>query len=312
MIDEYLEFSDGFDISEKFIINKRYISYMLARSNRMFEYEGLPETLDASMLEFILQGLGKGVIAEHEGNLYAFECSFGGKKDAYYRPIEYIVNNSWLNFNKTLTRDKDCVFMRNDSLINGLLPLYKRYAFMLTESDTSMYFALINSRIPFGITAPDEKTRLSAEKFLNDIIAGKLAVMADNTFLEGINSLQLNNTASNIITQQIELQQYIKASYYNSIGLSSNYNMKRESINSDEAQLDQDALIPLVSDMLKCREEDIEKVNKLFGTNITIKLSELWEHKNEEVISDESDSDKASNTGEDIDESDDGDISEDE
>ena len=136
--------------------------------------------------------------------------------------------------------------------------------------------------------------------------------MADNVFLEGINSLQLNNTASNIITQQIELQQYIKASYYNSIGLSSNYNMKRESINSDEAQLDQDALIPLVSDMLKCREEDIEKVNKLFGTNITIKLSELWEHKNEEVISDESDSDKASNTGEDIDESDDGDIPEDE
>ena len=53
--------------------------------------------------------------------------------------------------------------------------------------------------------------------------------------------------------------------------------MKRESINSNEAQLNEDALLPLVDDMLECRRLAIEKINTMFGTNIQVYLDSSWE-----------------------------------
>ena len=81
----------------------------------------------------------------------------------------------------------------------------------------------------------------------------------------------------------IELEQYLKASWYNELGLNANYNMKRESINSGESQLNNDMLIPLVDDMLKRRKEGAEKVNNMFGTNITVELASAWEDNQEEI-----------------------------
>ena len=52
--------------------------------------------------------------------------------------------------------------------------------------------------------------------------------------------------------------------------------MKREAINSTEGELNEDGLIPLVSDMLKCRTEFADKVNDMFGTDISVELSGAW------------------------------------
>ena len=53
--------------------------------------------------------------------------------------------------------------------------------------------------------------------------------------------------------------------------------MKRESINSNESQLNEDQLHPLIDDMLTERREAIEKVNSMFGTNIRVDFNSAWE-----------------------------------
>ena len=70
---------------------------------------------------------------------------------------------------------------------------------------------------------------------------------------------------------------YLKAGKYNEIGLNANYNMKRESINSNESQLNDDMLHPLIDDMLARRREALEEVNAMFGTNITVEFNSAWE-----------------------------------
>ena len=67
------------------------------------------------------------------------------------------------------------------------------------------------------------------------------------------------------------------------MGLNANYNMKREAINADEAQMNNDALYPLVDDMLRCRQEGIEKVNEMFGTDIRVDFNSVWDIKQEEL-----------------------------
>ena len=106
--------------------------------------------------------------------------------------------------------------------------------------------------------------------------------MADNNFLDGIKALGLRNSQTNNITSIIEMQQYLKASFYNELGLNANWNAKRESISANENQLNDDQLTPLIDNMLTERKEGIERVNKLFGTNIKVDFNSAWKENEEE------------------------------
>jgi hypothetical protein len=71
--------------------------------------------------------------------------------------------------------------------------------------------------------------------------------------------------------------------------------MKRESINSGESQLNNDALLPLVDNMLKCRQEGFDRVNEKYGTNIKVELNSSWQY-NEEAIESINDDEKKEET----------------
>lgn len=93
----------------------------------------------------------------------------------------------------------------------------------------------------------------------------------------GIETQPYGNTGStNAIQNLIELQQYLKASQYNDLGLNANYNMKREALNTTESQLNDDALMPFIDDMIANREEGLDQFNKMFGTHIKVKKSSAW------------------------------------
>ena len=99
----------------------------------------------------------------------------------------------------------------------------------------------------------------------------------------GIETQPYGNTGStNAIQNLIELQQYLKASQYNDLGLNANYNMKREALNTTESQLNDDALMPFIDDMIANREEGLDKFNKMFGTNVKVKKSSAWEDNQQE------------------------------
>lgn len=78
------------------------------------------------------------------------------------------------------------------------------------------------------------------------------------------------------LTQFIELQQYLKGSFFGELGLRANYNMKREAIGTGESTLDEDSILPLCDNMLMCRRQDIEQVNQLYGTDISVNFSSAW------------------------------------
>ena len=59
----------------------------------MFTYKNLPDTIPEEMLELYLLSAGTCFIAKYNGSIYAFQGSFGGEPDAYYRPTLYTVAN---------------------------------------------------------------------------------------------------------------------------------------------------------------------------------------------------------------------------
>ena len=269
--------NNAYDFRNKEQAIWNHIAYNLNRTQSMFKWNGLPESIPQRILELYLQVNGTCCFYEYNGTLYVFTGGLGGEPDVYYMPTIYTIANPAISISKNLKIDIDCVVVPNDSLYMGLIPLLRRYATQMTETELSILITTINARLYSLISAPDDRTKISAEKYLKDVEDGTLGVVADNVFLDGIKVqpyAQSSNTTT--ITNLIDLMQYEKASLYNELGLNANYNMKREAIVSNEAQMNNDSLLPLVDDMLETRRKGAEKVNKMFGTNITVRFSDAW------------------------------------
>lgn len=288
---------------------KQYVNYMLDRTNRMFEYDGLPDTIPAYMLELYLQifgyaaflnvDTGRPILYPQElpapKGLHIFFGGIGGERDIYYRPRTFIAANPRLtgSVNCTILYDnessegieKPCVIMKNDANYCGLLPLFNRYAAQLMENDISIRSAQINARALTAIEALSERDKEGARKYLDDLEAGKLGVIAGAAFLDGIRTSNVSTQSSNTVIQLIELQQYLKASWYNELGLNVNFNMKREYMSEEEIAVNTDILLPLVDDMLECRVKACELINKTFGTDIKVCKSSAWANKEQEELS---------------------------
>ena len=273
-----------YDPTDKETNTTAIINYMFARTHSMFKWNGLPDTIPEYMLERYLQRLGFACFAQYRDNLYVYFGGLGGKPDEYYRPTIITINNPAQDFNTQLKIDKDCVVMFNDTMHFGLTPIHRRYASNMADIETSLYLANINSRMIALISAQHDDTKKAAEKYLNDVIDGKPGIIAEKPFMEDLKvSPFVSSGAHGIITDLIELMQYVKASWWNEIGLNANYNMKRESINAGESQLNNDALSPLIDDMLTQRKIGAEKVNAMFGTSISVELNSAWKDNETEI-----------------------------
>lgn len=273
----------GYNVKDKENAAFLQCLYMFDRTQEMFRYEGLPDSIPKRELEMILQLNGNAVFYEHNGKLYAFRAGLGGEPDEYYRPTIATIANPALALSVNAKINEDCVVVRNDDMMVGLVPLFSKYASEMAETELSIHIASINSRILQLITAPDDNAKTSAEKFIHDVEQGELSIIADFNFLDGLKAMPYGTSGASQITDLIELEQYLKASWFNELGLNSNYNMKRESLNSAESQMNADALLPFVDNMLACRQEGVEKVNAMFGTNIRVGLASSWEDNEEEI-----------------------------
>lgn len=259
-----------------------YIRKMLAITQAMFIYKGLPETLPQSNLENLLQTNGNVFVTEVNGKMYAFTGGFGGTPNAYNEATEYIVSNPYLQLNKSYKIDVEGVLIKNDSGANSLLPIFGKYGVLCSDTLLSLNTCSVLSRITMLISASDDKTKQSADDFVNKIMQGDFSVIGENAFFKGVNLQSISTQSANQITQLIELLQYLKASAFNEIGLNANYNLKRERLNTSEVQMNVDALNPYVDNMLQERKKAVEKINAMYGTAISVDLSSSWAIRKEE------------------------------
>ena len=263
-------------IKDKELMLNVFMRLMLARTQSMFIYTGLPDTIPQEYLERYLQIYGHCIIAEHGNDLYAFNGDLCGLEDVYHNPTQYIVANVALNLTKTYDINQNCILCKNDSYLQGLSLILRKYGTLLIENELTLYTLIKNSRASLLISAPDDKTKQSCELFIDKLDKGEMSIIGESQFFDGIKVQPTMQGSAGVVIQFIELQQYIKASCLNEIGLNANYNMKRESLNSAESALNDDYLIPLIDNMLYCRQTFIEGVNKMFGTHFSVELHSAW------------------------------------
>ena len=267
------------DRKEKDRNTRNQVMYMLDRSLLMFEYHGLPDSIPAIELERLLQSNGFAGITEVQGELYAFYGGLGGEQDVYGRPTTMVISNPALDYNATLTIDEDVILMRNDSMMLGLIPTFAKYCSLLNENEITMALASISQRVNNLISVADDNTASSADKYLKQLEDGKLGYIFESKLFDSLQTNPMNSAGGGSISDLIELQQYLKASMYNEIGLNANYNMKRERLNSAEVEMNSDNLYPLVDNMLEHRRIALEQINEKYGTEISVEFNSSWDYR---------------------------------
>lgn len=259
---------------------KWYLDLEMNRTLTMFKWLGLPDTLPELELEKILQFNGYGIVTEHNGNLVALWGGLSSEDSCniYYFPTGVRVDNPWAKINKLyiIEDDKDAVFVRNDPLCKGLMPLIRKYAGQMVEADITLLRSLINYRAMYMASGSSDREKNSIDAFIAGLEAGKPAAVMEEELSEGIKTQPYGQGTSGQLTQVIELYQYLKGNYNNALGLSDNINMKRERLTEGEAEINEMTLRPLIDSMLEERKKAAERINARFGTNISVEFDSSW------------------------------------
>ena len=249
----------------------------LAKLYSIFEYENLPENITKRYIEtYLLRGHCEFI--EEKGQLWPMMGGLCGvERSPVYDFTQATIANPALNISKTYTDGVDCVIVRNDPLYMGVYEILRRYCSIMAEGNLSLYmYGAFGSRVNGLISAQDDATKRSAEKFIENIIRGDYSIIGESDFFEGIKVNPLTSNNNNII-QLLEMLQYTQAELYKAFGISSNNNRKREALSSEETSTDELTLLPFIDVMLEERQLGIDKVNKLFGTDIKVKKASSWE-----------------------------------
>ena len=273
--------SDKFLLKDKRMLIEFHFNSALTKTLKMFEYKGLPDSIPQRELEKILQLCDFAYWLKKDDQLYVFFGGLGGQPNEYYQPTNFIVANPYLKFFKVVKVNEEGVLMWNDYVHRNVLYfMLRRYAELMAECDITLRFGLINDRIFSVFFASNDTLKAGIEAFMKDVEDGeKLGAIVGDDWKDdegGLNVKEYRKANSQDLKVIMELQQYLKASFWNDIGIQANYNMKRESINDSEAGMNEESLKPFVDDMLQNRKDALEKVNKQFGTNITVEFSSSW------------------------------------
>lgn len=277
-----------YDFKDKIRNVRQFMSRMYVKTNRIFEYENLPETVDRAAYELWTQSNGFSLATNNWNgkDLFVYYGSLGDEPDDYYHPSKAIINNVRQKFNKELEIGKDVVLIKNDSLLCGLNDLLSKYATLLAETELSLELGLINTRLISIMTAKDEGQKEALDEYIADIEEGRMHSVFDESFvLDGIKvQPYANSSFNNNLVQQTEIWQFIMGNLYRELGLRGAYNTKRENISESESKIGDETLLPLIDDMLKCRQEAWDECNKLFGTDVRVKKSGAWEEQEAQML----------------------------
>ena len=167
---------------------------------------------------------------------------------------------------------KDCVIINNNQLRNPILPMVMRYASLLAHADISLKCALINTRETNTYASSDENTAENINKYYERLYNGDSASILDESLIESVKNIS-NRESTTAIKDCLSARTELLSNFFKEIGVKS-ANDKKERMIESEVDSNNQLLLFNISDMLAERKKACDEINKLFGANISVELSD--------------------------------------
>lgn len=261
---------------ESLILNnltyRQYLNRLTELAISMFEWKNLPDTVDARYLELHLFETGCMVYFKDDviGDL-CLNCIVNGRLDVYGNPLLRRAYSGYNNYQKLLTY-KDSVIIWNNYLHSNSILDVEMFARRLYNIDRIIDVNANAQKTPVLLQG-SEKQRLTLLNLYKEYDGNAPFIFGDKNL--DINSLKAFSTNAPYVCDklyQLKTQIWNEALTY--LGISNINIQKKERLITDEVTRNQGGTIASRYSRLESRRQAVEKINKMFGTNIEVNYRE--------------------------------------
>ena len=250
---------------------------LFERLMRLFIWEGMDNPLPKEIEQRLIIA-GHCGICDHEKVLTAFFGSFSGV--TVYQDMWTTYNVHSPIYSGTKEINNDIIVIDNNSIRNPSLLHVNHYAALLAHAEVTLMMQLVEARdsggVPIAKTEPAKQSILTyqAKKY-----NGKIGCVSDPAGI-GVEYQGADRHTSLDISGIWDVRTKLLKQFYADIGVRATFD-KRSNTVVDEITSDTSMLLYNVSDMIKCRKDACEKINNLFGTNWSVRLSDEIDYSDE-------------------------------
>lgn len=249
----------------------QYIDRLTEIAISVFEWKGLPDTIDERFLELTLFNNGTAVwfIDDVLGDL-ALPVALNGKWNVYNEPITrraYSTNG----YSRELD-ESDSVLIYNNRMRKPSRPMIRYFAGLLWDLDQTISVNARAQKTPVLIQA-NEKQRLTMLNLYKEYDGNSPVIFGDkNLSTDQIKAIQ---TGAPYVSDRIY---DLKVKYWNEaltyLGVPNVSEQKKERLITDEVLRSQGGTLANRYSRLKARQDAAEKINRMFDLNITVNFRE--------------------------------------
>ena len=263
-----------------------FFDYLFRAASSCIVIDNLPETFYKPFFMQTLLLTGKiCVFRRTNSELVALNCAQASEPDLYYVPKKILVVNPQFkgeSYNLSPGVDCEVIYCTSQDMYRygietgGLYSLLSITARLMADNVVSLNVAQRNTRLTNALAADDEITKQSIETVLREMYSGRPYKVVQKTLIDKLENIPLQQTGTNQnLIQLLETHKYILSEFYAAIGLDEPQQMKRERLVT--AEVEQGAELPLfnIYDIYASISEGIDRVNKMFETEITVSINPL-------------------------------------
>lgn len=249
--------------------NATYIQYynrLVELSIAMFEWTGLPDTVDPRFLELSLFKYGQAVFFEDEVLGYlALNNAVQGGFDVYGIPLKSRAYSPYNNYQRQLD-STDSVIIYNNYLRTSSKLDVEVFAKRLYNLDRVMDVNANAQKTPILIKCADTQ-RLTMKNLYKEYDGNSPVIFGDN----GLNDqgfTVLKTDAPYVADKIYQLKTQIWNEALTYLGISNINVQKKERLITDEVSRNMGGVIASRYSRLNARQQACEQINKLFGLNV--------------------------------------------
>lgn len=254
--------------------------YLMLKLFSRYEFT-LPDDWDADYFRYVLFTIG--FIGIMNTNKYGVICQHGTVSgyNIYYRPTRLLVANPALKRSYDLTINEDCSIIKLSPDWRGAYDLVQLYADQMAVCMESFGVNAINSKFSFVFAADNKNMAETMKKMFDQISGGNPAAFVwDKQLFNDENEprwqLFTNNLKQNYVGNDL-LQSLttIEHKFNTLIGFNNANTEKKERMITDEVQANNEETKALCNLWLEEMQSSMEKANKMFGLNLSVRLREV-------------------------------------
>ena len=261
--------------TEAFLQNQRtylqYVNRLTELSISMFDWQNLPNTIDARFLELALFNDGMAVFFKDEVMGYlGLQVMIGGTLNVYTIPITRTAF-AQNGYQMKLDQSNSVIIFNNMLHTNSILDV-QEMSKRLYEIQRTIDINVIQQKTPKIITCT-ENQRLVMKNLYAQYMGNEPFIFGDkNLDLSGIKTFDTTSpyVADNLY--DLKTQYWNEALTY--LGISNVNTVKKERMITDEVQRNLGGTIASRYSRLFMRQQACEQINKMFGLNISVDYRE--------------------------------------